>query len=84
MDIFASQGSSIAEEAIHRIAELYAVEKDARGRTPDVRVALRQARAKPVFDDLEAWLTWVLAQIADHKITRPDELLPWSYATQAA
>ena len=34
--------------------------------------------------DPQAWLTWVLAQIADHKITRLDELLPWRYAAQAA
>ena len=34
--------------------------------------------------DPKAWLTWVLAQIADHKITRLDELLPWRYAAQAA
>ena len=34
--------------------------------------------------DPQAWLTWVLAQIADHKITRLDELLPWHYAAQAA
>ena len=30
--------------------------------------------------DPQAWLTWVLAQIADHKINRLDELMPWSYA----
>ncbi len=174
VDVFASQGNAIAEEAIRRIAELYGVEKEARGKAPDERVALRQARAKPIFDDLEerlhaqlpkisgksplaqairyalsrmpkarpylknghleldnniaeravkpvaigrknwmfagsegggkamaiaftlietaklndvdpqAWLTWVLAQIADHKITRLDELLPWRYAAQAA
>ena len=30
--------------------------------------------------DPQAWLTWVLAQIADHKITRLDELTPWRYA----
>ena len=30
--------------------------------------------------DPQAWLTWVLARIADHKITRIEELLPWRYA----
>lgn len=34
--------------------------------------------------DPQAWLTWVLAQIADHRITRLNELLPWLYAAQAA
>ena len=174
VDVFASQGSAIAEEAIRRIAELYAVEKEARGKPPNERVSLRQSKSKPVFDDLEewlhaqlprisgksplaqairyalgrmpkarpyldngslsldnnsaeramkpvaigrknwmfagsegggkamaiaftlietaklngidpqAWLTWVLGRIADHKINRLDELMPWSYAAQAA
>ena len=56
VDVFASQGNAIAEVAIRRIAELYAVEKEARGKSADERVAVRQARAKPIFDDLEAWL----------------------------
>jgi hypothetical protein len=30
--------------------------------------------------DPQAWLTETLARIADHKITRLDELLPWRYA----
>ena len=34
--------------------------------------------------DPQAWLTWVLARIADHKITRLDELMPWRYAASAA
>ena len=34
--------------------------------------------------DPRGWLTWVLAQIADHKITRLDELMPWRYATPTA
>jgi transposase len=34
--------------------------------------------------DPQAWLTWVLGQIADYKITRLAELLPWRYAASAA
>ncbi len=64
VDVFASQGNAIAEEAIRRIAELYAVEKKARGKSPDARVALRQAQAKAVFDDLEAWLHAQLPKIS--------------------
>ena len=56
VDIHRSQGSPIAEEVIGRIAQLYAVEKEARGSPPDVRVELRKAHAAPVFDDLERWL----------------------------
>ena len=51
-----AQGSAIADEAIRRIAQLYAVEKASRGLPPDKRTAIRQAEAKPVFDSLEAWL----------------------------
>jgi transposase len=29
--------------------------------------------------DSQAWLTDVLSRIADHKINRIDELLPWNY-----
>ena len=157
-----------------RIAALYAVEKEARGSSPEERVRLRQLKAKPVLDDFEqwlgaqltlisgktplaeairyaltrikrlrpyldngvleidnntaeramrgvaigrknwlfagserggrlaaivytlietaklngvdpqAWLTDVLGRIADHKITRLDELMPWSYAAKSA
>jgi hypothetical protein len=45
VDIHRSQGSLIAEEAIGRIAQLYAVEKEARGSPPDRRAELRQAHA---------------------------------------
>jgi len=32
--------------------------------------------------DLQVWLTDVLVRIADHKITRLSELMPWSYTPQ--
>jgi len=34
--------------------------------------------------DPQAWLTWVLERIADHKITRIEELLPWRFPAPAA
>ncbi len=55
-DIMQSTGSPIATEAIERIAMLYAIEKDIRGKPPDCRKAVRQARAGPLLADLKAWL----------------------------
>jgi transposase len=34
--------------------------------------------------DPQVWLTDVLSRIADHKITKLDELMPWRYAAKAA
>ena len=46
----------IAEEALKRIGALYESEREIRGRAPELRLAARQARAKPLVDDLHAWL----------------------------
>jgi len=64
VDVFQSEGSVIAEEAIRRIAALYAVEKSARRRSSQDRVRLRQERAKPILNDLEAWLGTQLTRIS--------------------
>lgn len=85
-DVYQSEGSIIAEEAIKRIAGLYGVEKEARGQSPDERVRLRQARAKPIFDDLEAWLHAQLPKISGksepakairYALTRMKKLRPY-------
>lgn len=57
VDVHRAQGSSIAEEAIQRIGQLYAIEKAIRGSPPDERARIRQDQAAPVFDGLERWLT---------------------------
>ena len=64
VDVFKSQGSYIAEQAIKRIAQLYAVEKKARGLPPERRVELRQAKAKPILNDLECWLQSELPKLS--------------------
>ena len=47
VDIHRSQASPIAEEAIQRIARLYAVEKEARGSPPDRRVRDPPSQGRP-------------------------------------
>ena len=64
MDVFERDGSVIARGAIERMARLYGVEKEARYKSPDERVVLRQAKAKPVFDELEGWLKQQLPKIS--------------------
>lgn len=64
VDVFHSQGSSIAEEAIKRIAELYKVETEARGSPPEQRVHFRQTYSKQKLIDLEDWLSKQLTQIS--------------------
>jgi hypothetical protein len=64
VDVFETEGSAIAAETIKRSAALYAVEKEARYKLTEDRVALRQAKAKLVFDDLETWLSLQLPKIS--------------------
>ena len=64
VDVHKAQGSAIADEAVRRIAELYAVEKAARGLPPDKHAEIRQVEAKPVFNSLEAWLSAQLPDIS--------------------
>ena len=45
---FVADASPIAAEALQRIALIYAVEKEIRGRSPDQRRAARQERWRPV------------------------------------
>ena len=51
-DLAVAEASPIASEALQRIALLYAVEKDIRGRSPEERRIARQARSRPIVADL--------------------------------
>ena len=46
----------IASEALERIAALYAVEKDIRGRSAEERQTVRQQKSRPIIPALEQWL----------------------------
>ena len=61
---FVSEASPIAAEALQRIAALYRIETDIRGRAPDERRAVRQERSGPLVGALHAWLRDRLALIS--------------------
>jgi transposase len=63
-DLYQSAKLPVAGEAVLRIKKLYDVETQARTLPAAERVALRQEYAKPIFDDLEAWLKEQLGKIS--------------------
>ena len=50
------QKAPVAIEAVRRIDELFAIEREINGQPPDQRRAIRQQRSKPLADALETWL----------------------------
>jgi hypothetical protein len=55
-EVFEATRSPIAEEALQRIAALYAVEAEINCKPAEQRFAVRQARGKPLLDDLHDWM----------------------------
>lgn len=56
VEAHAASGSPIAEEAIRRIAALYAIEAQVRTLDPAARYRIRQAHAGPLLDAFKHWL----------------------------
>jgi len=63
-ELAAAGPAPIASEALERIASLYGIENDIRGREADERRAVRQEKSRPIVDELEPWLRAKLALIS--------------------
>src|SRR5215217_2988138 len=63
-DIHQATGSPLAEEALRRIAELYKIEMEIRGRPAEERRATRLERSKPIVEALNGWLTAQLGRVS--------------------
>ncbi|MGF6609357.1 hypothetical protein OKW45_004279 [Paraburkholderia sp. WSM4175] len=63
-DLYELERSPVSQEALSRIAALYAIEREVRGRKPEVRQSVRMARALPLADTLKDWLEHTLAQVS--------------------
>ena len=63
-DLQEAHPSPIASEALERIAALYAIEKEIRGRPPDERQQVRATRARPLIQSLHEWFEASLAKLS--------------------
>lgn len=63
-DLQQAHASPIATEAIERIGQLYAIEGEIRGRPPDERRHVRQARTRPALASLREWLESCLPKLS--------------------
>ena len=59
-----AHASPIAAAAIERIAALYAIETEIRGRPPEERLQVRSTRARPLLESLHSWLEKTLSQVS--------------------
>jgi hypothetical protein len=63
-DIHAATKSPHAEEALLRIAALYAIEIDINGQAAEERLRVRQQSSRPLVDAMHAWMTEQLERIS--------------------
>jgi transposase len=63
-DLVVAHKSPVGTEAVERIAQLYAIEKEIRGRLPEQRREVRQLRSRPLLDSLKQWLQETLGKLS--------------------
>jgi transposase len=63
-DLEQAHASPIAQEALQRIAALYKVEDQIRGKPPEERRTVRQAESKPLLDSMRQWFETTLSKLS--------------------
>ena len=68
-DIHLAHASPTTTEALARIGALYAIEDEIRGKPVDLRLSVRQTRARPLLDDLRKWMEKALRSLSSKSET---------------
>ncbi len=63
-DLQQAHASPVASEALERIAALYGIEKEIRGRPAEERQQVRNARARPLLESLRQWFEATLPKLS--------------------
>jgi transposase len=64
-ELVKANASAVAAQAIQRIAWLYRIEADVRCLSCEQRLQMRQDRAKPLWEELHAWLQFERTRVPD-------------------
>ena len=68
-DLHASSKSQVAQSALQQIGMVYEIEREVQSLTPDERQRIRQARSRPLLDDLHRWMLITRQKITDGSAT---------------
>src|SRR5499425_2397258 len=63
-ELYEAHKSAVAKEALERIAALYAIEEEIRGRAAEERRAIRTARSKPLLESMKKWFEETLGKLS--------------------
>jgi transposase len=63
-ELYEAHKSAIAKETLERIAALYAIEEEIRGRSAEDRRAVRNARSRPLLESLKQWFEETLGKLS--------------------
>jgi transposase len=63
-DVHVVHASPTTTEALDRIGALYAIEEQIRGKPAELRCSVRQARARPLLDELRLWMEKMLRSLS--------------------
>lgn len=64
VDLHELHQSPVAAQALDRIGELYVIEQTIRGKPPEERRTVRQARSRPLLDALHGWFHQTLSTLS--------------------
>jgi transposase len=63
-DLYEAHKSAVAKEALERIAALYAIEEEIRGRSAEERREIRNERSRPLLESLKQWFEETLGKLS--------------------
>jgi transposase len=63
-DLHLAHNSPVAQEALRRIGELYAIEENLHGRQPEERRRVRNERSRPLLGSLKQWSEETLVKLS--------------------